>query len=151
VETLENRLVPSTPAALAAYPVPLSNQMSARPEIPSAAAILVHLAGPPIQWDPPLGAKPPEVQSGPRASEVLCDPPPGSVPPSPVDGPQQPPIPWDPSRGERPPDAASGSRPFNPYGPEPYRLWERGPDGNFYPLGQDPPGSVPLGSSSEVK
>src|SRR5438132_1517806 len=45
---------------------------------------------------------------------------------------------WDPPIGrEPPPPVQSGpASPFNPNGPEPYRLWERGPDGNLYPLGQ---------------
>lgn len=47
---------------------------------------------------------------------------------------------------ESSPYTYSGPRGFqpNPNGPEPYRLWERGPDGQLYPLGEGPRGSRPL-------
>ncbi len=67
-------------------------------------------------------------------------------------GPIEPEVLWDPPLGETPPNVETGPTcPLNPNGPEPYRLWERGPDGELYPLGEGPFGSVPLGSGPNVE
>jgi hypothetical protein len=129
VEFLEGRLVPSAQAVLGLQPVALAG---VRPvsavSITASTNIVLAPPGPTVYWDPPIhanGAVPgPNVESGPKKPDILWDPPKNRTPP---------------------PNVASGPT-FNPNGPEPYRLWERGPDGELYPLGQGPPGSVPLGA-----
>ena len=56
---------------------------------------------------------------------------------------KQPPAPRDPNSVPSGP----GSGPFGPNGangPEPFRRWEMGPEGELYPLGEGPEGSTPV-------